>query len=75
MRRVLVVDDAELIRRGFAEALRAHFEVTEAATVSEALSHLVGHRPDAVVLDLALDESVAPLHRALADLGAPVLLV
>lgn len=75
MKRVLVVDDAQQIREGFAQALRAHFDVASAATVAEALSYLVGRRPDAVVLDLSLDESVAPLHSALADLGVPVLLV
>lgn len=75
MKRLLVIDDAQQIRDGFSDALRAHFEVTAAATVAEALSHLVGHRPDAVVLDLSLDVDAAPLHRALADLGVPVLLI
>lgn len=54
--RVLLVDDAPVVRRVVATALRAHgVTLVEAESVSEALAHVEAASPfDAAVLDLEL---------------------
>src|SRR5512141_2034189 len=55
--RVLVVDDEPAIRRFLRTSLTAHGnEVFEAATGGEALSAVVAHRPDLMILDLGLPD-------------------
>jgi two-component system KDP operon response regulator KdpE len=55
--RVLVVDDEPAIRRFLHTILPAHgFTVFEAGTGQEALSSVVTHRPDVIVLDLGLPD-------------------
>ena len=55
--RVLVVDDEPAIRRFLRAALTAHGnEVFEAATGLDALSAVVAHRPDLIILDLGLPD-------------------
>lgn len=62
-RHLLVVDDHELVRIGLRTAIRgrfgAHFEVTEAATLEEALSFLNTHAADTalLLLDLQLQDT------------------
>jgi two-component system KDP operon response regulator KdpE len=54
---VLVVDDESAIRRFLRASLTAHGnEVFEAATGQEALSAVVAHRPDLIILDLGLPD-------------------
>jgi len=51
--RILVVDDDEVVRITLSDILRLHdFEVTTAATVSEALSQITAHQFDALLSDL-----------------------
>jgi len=53
----LVVDDEPHIRRALRNILAGEFErVVEAATASEAVDLAAAHRPDLVVLDLALPD-------------------
>jgi two-component system KDP operon response regulator KdpE len=55
--RVLVVDDEPAIRRFLRVSLTAHgYKVFEAATGQEALSAVMTHRPDMVILDLGLPD-------------------
>ncbi len=55
--RVLVVDDEPPIRRFLYTALTAHgYSIFEAATGQQALSDVVSHRPDLVILDLGLPD-------------------
>jgi two-component system KDP operon response regulator KdpE len=55
--RVLVVDDERAIRRFLRASLTAHgYTVFEASTGHEALSAVVGDRPDLIILDLGLPD-------------------
>ena len=55
--RVLVVDDERAIRRFLRTSLMAHgYAVYEASTGQEALSAVVGDRPDLIILDLGLPD-------------------
>ena len=55
--RVLVVDDEPAIRRFLRASLTAHGnEVFEATTGEQALSAVVAHRPDLIILDLGLPD-------------------
>jgi two-component system KDP operon response regulator KdpE len=55
--RVLVVDDEPAIRRFLRTALEANaYVVFEASTGSEAVSGVMAHRPDLMVLDLGLPD-------------------
>jgi two-component system KDP operon response regulator KdpE len=55
--RVLVVDDEAPIRRYLRAALGAQgFTVYESATGLEAISAVLGHRPDIIILDLGLPD-------------------
>lgn len=68
--RVLVVDDHEVVRVGLRyvfETLTAMEVCAEASTAAEALTAVAEHRPDLVVLDLALGDAngralIAPLR-------------
>lgn len=55
--RVLVVDDEPAIRRFLRVALAAHgYTIFESVTGQEALSDVIQHRPDLVILDLGLPD-------------------
>jgi two-component system KDP operon response regulator KdpE len=55
--RILVVDDEAAIRRFLRAALAAHnLQVFEATTGQEALSGVIAHRPDILILDLGLPD-------------------
>jgi two-component system KDP operon response regulator KdpE len=55
--RVLVVDDDQAIRRLLRTSLSAHgYAIFEAATGLEALSGVVTHKPDLMILDLGLPD-------------------
>ena len=55
--RILVVDDEPAIRRFLHTSLAAHdYVVFEVANGQEALSAVVAHRPDLIVLDLGLPD-------------------
>jgi two-component system KDP operon response regulator KdpE len=55
--RVLVVDDERAIRRFLRTSLTAHgYAVYEAGSGQEALSAVVGDRPDLIILDLGLPD-------------------
>jgi len=55
--RVLVVDDERAIRRFLRTSLTAHgYTVYEASSGQEALSAVVGDRPDLIILDLGLPD-------------------
>jgi two-component system KDP operon response regulator KdpE len=55
--RVLIVDDERAIRRFLQVSLAAHgHTIFEASTGQEALSAVVTHRPDVIILDLGLPD-------------------
>src|SRR5919109_3809713 len=55
--RVLLVDDEPAIRHFLRASLSAHnYKTFEAATGEEALSAVIAHRPDLVILDLGLPD-------------------
>ncbi len=55
--RILVVDDEKAIRRFLQTSLTANgYTVFEAANGTEALTAVVNHRPDVVILDLGLPD-------------------
>jgi two-component system KDP operon response regulator KdpE len=55
--RVLIVDDERAIRRFLRASLSAHgYAVFEASTGQEALSAMLGDRPDLIILDLGLPD-------------------
>ena len=55
--RVLVVDDERAIRRFLRASLTAHgYAVFEASAGQEALSAVIGDRPDLIILDLGLPD-------------------
>jgi two-component system KDP operon response regulator KdpE len=55
--RILVVDDERPIRRFLRTALAAHgYQLVEAASGQEALTAVVQHRPELVILDLGLPD-------------------
>jgi len=55
--RVLVVDDERAIRRFLRTSLTAHgYAVYEASNGQEALSAVIGDRPDLIILDLGLPD-------------------
>jgi len=55
--RVLVVDDERAIRRFLRTSLTAHgYAVYEASSGQEALSAVIGDRPDLIILDLGLPD-------------------
>ncbi len=55
--RVLVVDDEPAIRRFLHTSLSAHgYTLFEACTGQEALSAVIAHRPDLIILDLGLPD-------------------
>jgi two-component system, NtrC family, response regulator AtoC len=77
--RILVADDDRTIRRNLVLFLRSEgFEILEAADGRQALAHIAGSAPDAVLLDLKMPERdgmevLAELGPKLADL--PVIVV
>jgi two-component system KDP operon response regulator KdpE len=55
--RILVVDDEAAIRRFLHAALTGHgFQVFQATTGQEALTGIITHRPDILILDLGLPD-------------------
>jgi len=55
--RILVVDDERAIRRFLRASLTAHgYAVYEASSGQEALSAVIGDRPDLIILDLGLPD-------------------
>ena len=55
--RALIVDDEAPIRRFLRAALTTHhFEIFEATTGQDALSAVIAHRPDLIILDLGLPD-------------------
>ncbi len=55
--RVLVVDDEPPIRRFLRASLSAHgYEIFEAADGAQALTAVIAHRPDLLILDLGLPD-------------------
>ncbi|MEZ5097590.1 MAG: response regulator transcription factor [Nocardioides sp.] len=79
--RVLLVDDHELIRQGLGAAFSREQDmevVGQAGTVTEALSLVEEHRPDAIVTDLQLPDGtgldvVRQVRRQTADVAVIVL--
>ncbi len=59
MRRVFLVDDHEIVRRGVADLINAETDlevVGEASTVKQALARIAATRPDVAVLDVRLPD-------------------
>jgi DNA-binding NtrC family response regulator len=52
--RVLVVDDEEIVRRGFARSLAADYDAWTAADAAEALEEMERRPADVVLLDLRM---------------------
>ena len=79
MNRVLLIEDHDAARRGFAELLTAYgYDVLEAATGQAGLTSASTWRPDVIVLDLGLPDidgwSVArELKTRPATAGVPVI--
>lgn len=76
--RVLVVDDEPKLRTMLQTMLQTKgFHVVTAATCPDALLALAAHQPDAVIMDLHLDESGAHWlgQRIRAASPAPILLM
>lgn len=70
--RVLVVDDQELVRRGFGALIEAEDDlevVGEAATGSEAIDQAFVTRPDVILMDIRMPEldGIAATKRITAD--------
>ncbi len=69
MRRIFLVDDHEIVRRGVADLINAEHDLTvvgEAATVRQALGRVAATQPDVAVLDVRLpDGSGIDLCRAI----------
>lgn len=70
--RVLIVDDQELVRRGFAALLGAETDlevVGEAATGSEAIDQAFATRPDVILMDIRMPDldGIAATERIAAD--------
>ena len=72
-RRVLVVDDSDQARAVAERVLEAHYNVDTAESGAEALAHARASRPDAILLDIHLGDTVSG-EDVLRDLRAdPVL--
>jgi two-component system, NarL family, response regulator DevR len=59
MKRVFLVDDHEIVRRGVADLINAEADLTvvgEASTVKQALSRIAATTPDVAVLDVRLPD-------------------
>ena len=59
MKRVFLVDDHEIVRRGVADLINAEADLTvvgEASTVKQALSRVAATTPDVAVLDVRLPD-------------------
>ncbi|HPM51907.1 MAG TPA: response regulator transcription factor [Rhodoglobus sp.] len=59
MKRVFLVDDHEIVRRGVADLINAEADLTvvgEASTVKQALSRIAATSPDVAVLDVRLPD-------------------
>lgn len=70
--RVLVVDDQELVRRGFCALIAAEEDleiVGEAATGSEAIDQAFATRPDVILMDIRMPEldGIAATERICSD--------
>lgn len=70
--RVLIVDDQELVRRGFAALLRAEDDlevVGEAGTGSEAIDQAFATSPDVILMDIRMPDldGIAATERITAD--------
>ncbi len=70
--RVLVVDDQELVRRGFCALIEAEDDleiVGEAATGSEAIDQAYATRPDVILMDIRMPEldGIAATERITSD--------
>ncbi|MEQ1735080.1 MAG: response regulator transcription factor [Rhodoglobus sp.] len=76
MRRVFLVDDHEIVRRGVADLINAENDLTvvgEAATVRQALGRIAATQPDVAVLDVRLpDGSGIDLCRAIRSANLQV---
>lgn len=59
MKKVLVVDDQEVIRMMVRLALRDRFEVSEAEDATDALRCMNNSRPDAIILDVMMPGSMS----------------
>ena len=76
--RILVVDDEPAMLRALRISLRARgYEVTTAATGSEALTEATGRPPAAVILDLGLPDidGVEVIHGLRARTQAPIVVL
>lgn len=75
MSKILVVEDEDIIRSALKRLLERHnFEVSEAASVDEALAHLKSKKFDLVISDLRLPKTPGTDLIQLAE-GTPVLIM
>jgi len=77
-RKVLIVDDEQLIRWSLEQGLRsAGYETRQAASGEEALSIMQGLRPDVVLLDLSMpgENGFHVMERAASSGLAPLFIV